>query len=273
MPRLDHVVSGRKRRQVEAPVRPRHRVVRVTQHADVGGHPPMNVAADRDHDLRRAEASRALHVHGLACIEAALLTGGGVDVVKQAVAVTNRDVLVRHHPQHMREIHTAVLIQERGARNRELQALQPLLDVYEDVGKRAVAHDDVLGHGRCGVLVRAHRLGTHVDDVHRRSLTLERDGTGDVACRCRIHGVLHHRAAAFGCPPPRLPRHRPRSPRPGAPRARASSPSVFLFDPTCFLRCFEWFGLSILIRTLLPAHHPPAPASAPCPRQRCRAPP
>ncbi len=162
-------------------------------HADVGLHPAVDVTAHGDHHLGGPEGAGGVHLHGLVDVEALVQLGRGVDVVHEAVAVGDADLLTRLHAQDMRVVPAPLLVQRHAlAGGGELEArIEPLAHVDEDVAQATVAHHRH-GPGR-GLVVLVHAVGLalHGQLLGRRRRALEVDDAGHVAGLGLGHGVLH----------------------------------------------------------------------------------
>ena len=194
VPGLHHVIAGREHAQIGAPVHGRDPVEGVVQHAHIGAHPAVDVAAHRNHHLRQREAAVGVHVHRLTDVEAAVLAGRGVDVVGQAVRVAEGQVLARLHTHDAGHVAAADLVHDhRAARGGEAHAgVEAFPDIDEDVGQAAaVTHHDLLGRRRIGVPGRAIRLGRHVDRIHLGRHALEHHHRVDATRGSHVDGGSH----------------------------------------------------------------------------------
>src|SRR5712692_10134629 len=93
-------------------VRAGDRVERVLHHVDVHLHPRVLVALYRQHDFFAGEALLQWSgLRRLGLVPLAVILGRGMDVVGRGIVVFDFDVLTRYHPQHMRMVPAAALIQ------------------------------------------------------------------------------------------------------------------------------------------------------------------
>src|SRR5687768_5338323 len=84
----------------------------MSEDADVGAHPWMNVALDLEHRLRLGERrGHLLDRRRLSAVERRIDLGKRMDVVEDAVGVEDSVGLPDHDSRHMRQVLTAFLIE------------------------------------------------------------------------------------------------------------------------------------------------------------------
>src|SRR5213596_3171014 len=114
MPCLERIRARRQIVQIKAAVLACHHKIRVLEYGDVAFHPRMHIALYWNRDFFTSERIFYLCAGLLRFVPLPIVSRDGMDVMRGRIPVDHFQLLIGVHGNHVRLVHAALLLYDRG---------------------------------------------------------------------------------------------------------------------------------------------------------------
>src|SRR5205809_4659998 len=166
MPCLERIRARRQIVQIKAAVLACHHKIRMLEYSDVAFHPRMYIALHGNCDFFTSERIFYLCAGQFGFVPLAIVSRDGMNVVRGRIPVYHFQLLIGVHGDHVRLVHAALLLYDRGLAWRIIGAIGQSVSHKDDYVLQStfsVGHNILRKHGS-RVQLGAARVGAMLID-------------------------------------------------------------------------------------------------------------